>query len=87
MDEDVEEVRERRRSRPTDTAEVLQAHPLTPREAEALAAEAEADRAADATRPPTDGARPPVEAPEADPILAAAAGLAVAADPPAESGT
>jgi len=87
VDEDVEEVRERRRVRSAEAAEVLQAHPLTPKEAEALAADAEVESAAEGTKPQADGARQPVGAPEADPLLAAAAGLAVAADPPAEPTT
>jgi hypothetical protein len=41
VDEDVEEVRERRRGHAPELAGPLQAHPLTPSEAEALAAEQE----------------------------------------------
>jgi len=81
VDEDVEEVHERRRGHAPELAGPLQAHPLTPSEAEALAAELGGASPPEGT---SEGASE--GAPETDPILAAGAGLAVAVDPPAEAG-
>ena len=65
VDEDVEEVHERRRGHTPEMAATLQAHPLTPGEAVALAAdEADEDAAADpldATIAPSGAARLPAE--------------------------